>query len=178
MARGRNRPFIRGLARGPRRESQWLELAPNRVTLAVANTAVLMNSLTVAEKALRPFTIVRTRGLLYAESDQSAANEFWHVAYGMAVVSDQAEVIGVTAIPTPQTDRESDLWLVYEEIANDFLFGSGVGFDGAAGRTKDFDSKGMRKVEEGQDVVWVSESSVLSGGVIAMSAGRVLIKLH
>jgi len=37
-------------------------------------------------------------------SDQFVATEGYEIAIGMAVVSDQALAIGVTAVPTPFTD--------------------------------------------------------------------------
>ncbi len=162
-----------------RRQTQWLELEPVRVTMGAASTAILLNSLNTVEKALRPFTVVRARGILHAASDQSVATEFWHATFGFAVVSDQAVAIGVTALPTPDTDRESDLWFVYEELASQFEFKTAVGFDATAGILKSWDSKAMRKVEEGQDIAVVTETSAVSaGGALFMSAGRVLIKLH
>jgi len=58
-----------------------------------------------------------------------------------------------------------------------FTFGSAVGFvnDGVG---KEIDSKAMRKVEEGQDLIGVVESSSVSQGVIASVYIRTLIKLH
>ena len=49
------------------------------------------------------------------ESDQSAATELFIGNLGLAVVSDQATAVGVTAVPTPATDRGSDLWFLIEE---------------------------------------------------------------
>ena len=161
-----------------RRETQWLAGGPVRNTLAVGSTAVLTQSLTAAELALRPFTIVRTRGILHVESDQTAAQEFMHAGIGMCVVSDQAIAIGVTAIPTPMTDRVSDLWFLYEEIFNSFLFGDATGFITPAGVRSVFDSRAMRKVEEGEDIAVVKETSAISTGAIVTSAFRMLIKLH
>ena len=69
------RDFRRGAAAiRTSRLTQWLELQP--IVSAVADGAsVLMFSLTTAEKALRPFTIVRTRILANIVSDQVAAGE-------------------------------------------------------------------------------------------------------
>jgi len=43
---------------------------------------------------------------------------------------------------------------------------------------KDFDSRAMRKVEDGQDIALVAESGGASVGVNFTKSGRFLIKLH
>jgi len=159
------------------RETRWLDIPAAITTLAAASTASVTHVLTAEELALRPFTIIRTRGFLHTQSDQSAASENFHVALGVAVVSDQASAIGVTAVPTPFTDQESDLWLVYEMLLASFLFGDATGFIQLAnGRT--YDSKGARKVEDGQDVNVILETSAASSGAIVQHSARMLIKLH
>ena len=91
------------------------------------------------------------------------------------MVSDQAVAIGVTAVPTPDTDRGSDLWYVFEEIFGEFVFISGVGTQ-ERGQLHRFDSKAMRKVEDGQDIITVAESPNTSAKI--QVAVRCLIKLH
>jgi len=168
-----NRSFRRS-----RRETQWLEMPVVNTTLAAASTAALVLVLTTAEKAMRPFTIVRTRMFFHVASDQVAADESQSCALGIAVVSDQAVAIGVTAVPTPDTDRGSDLWLVYEEMFSKLVIGGTADSVGLVGMFQKVDSKAMRKVEEGQDVAVVIETTPSSSGVIAAIGGRLLIKLH
>ena len=177
MARGRHGFITRGGRQV--RETRWLDIDPTAATIA-AGGAVITHSLTAVELALRPFTIVRTRGLLWTRSDQAAATELYVMSMGICVVSDQAAGIGVTAVPTPEDDRSSDLWFVYESLMNEFVFVSATGFQaGGVGTSTKFDSKAMRKVEDGQDVVVVVESDVLSAsGQIIIVSGRMLIKLH
>ncbi len=165
---------------GRKRETQWLELPTISFVLASANTPALLLSLTTAEKALRPFTIMRTRGSFLTVSDQSIATEYFDTAIGGCVVSDQAVAIGVTAVPTPTTDRASDLWFLYEETKGLFEFLTAAGFQErqGPGATQTFDSRAMRKVEEGQDVIIVAENSGESGGATTRLSGRQLIKLH
>ncbi len=97
-------------------------------------------------------------------------------AVGRCVVSDQAAAIGVTAVPTPITDQDSDLWIMYEQ-----QFGR---FGGTAveevGKLMQIDSKGMRKVDDGQDLITVFETgaSTESLSMISVYGGRTLIKLH
>ncbi len=160
-----------------RRDTLWAFLAPSQTSLAAASTAALINSPNAAQDALRPYTVIRVRGTLHVQSDQSAASEFYQASLGMCVVTDQALAIGITAVPTPETDRGSDAWLLYETLESQFLFGDGTGFI-TAGIRKDFDSRGMRKVEDQQAVIAVIETSSGSGGVVVAVSGRVLLKLH
>ena len=155
--------FVRWNGR-QRRESLWIFLTEAATTMASANTAVLVLSLNAAALALRPFTIVRTRMDWFLRSDQTAALEAYQTALGLAVVSDQAVGIGVTAIPTPFTDMGSDLWFTHEIQSSVFAFISGVGFQSDAGVNRVVDSKAMRKVEDGEDIIMALENSSLSDG--------------
>jgi len=140
--------------------------------------AAVTHSLNPVELALRPFTVVRTRGVFSHASDQVAAVERQVTSLGMAVVSDQAVAIGVTAVPTPEADRESDLFFVYETLQSRFVFVTAAGFDAQSMTSLYYDSKAMRKVEDGQDIVVVLETASISNGVDAVISGRMLIKLH
>ncbi len=138
----------------------------------------MVASLNAAALAFRPFTVVRTRIELYVRSDQVAATEDQSGAMGMAVVSSQAVAVGVTAIPTPVTEIGSDLWFVHQTIFN-AEFGDSAGGNGAnRGHHWTIDSKAMRKVEDGQDVVIVIEDAGLGGGARFFIGGRMLIKAN
>ena len=94
-------------------------------------------------------------------------------------MSDQATAIGVTVIPTPITDMGSDLWFVHKLAMSHLQFTSGVGFDGNSGTRVDIDSKAMRKVDIGQDMVVVSEiPATISDGTTLLLAGRMLVKVN
>ncbi len=155
-----------------RRETLWFTGVFASTTLA-ASTAVLVSTLNAAALALRPFTVVRTRGVLMIESDQEAANERTRAAFGAAVVSDEASAIGVTAIPTPTTDDGSDLWFVYEAMPYSMLASN----SSPVFSRVDIDSRAMRKVEDGQDVVTVVEQAAAVGAILTNYV-RILIKLH
>ncbi len=169
-----------GFIRGGRhlRETLWASISPTTTTLAVA-TPVLFSGLSASGLALRPFTIIRTRGVLHLSTDQIAASESYYAAYGMAVVSDQALAVGVSAVPTPLTEADSDLWFVYEPMTSRMLFGDATGLGGGDGVMVRFDSKAMRKVEDGQDIATVEEASSNSGllGCQLAKGGRMLLKL-
>ncbi len=104
-------------------------------------------------------------------SDQSAATETQSAAIGWAVVSDQAVAVGVTAVPTPVSELGSDLWFVHQ-----YILARGINL--ADYQQIEIDSKAMRKVEEGSDVVVVGERGAASDGVQLLQAARFLIKLH
>jgi len=67
---------------------------------------------------------------------------------------------------------------VYETLAGRFVVSSAVGLLESMVNWKDFDSRAMRKVEEGQDLAAVVESGSISTGVVVIKSGRILIKLH
>jgi len=160
-----------------RRESLWFGGAEFQSTLVAANTVQLVSSLNAAALALRPFTVVRSRGTLHITTDAVAGSEDQWGAFGAAVVSDQASAIGVTAIPTPFTDSDSDLWFVYETMIQNFLVTTDIGRL-LGGYQIPVDSRAMRKVEDGQDIVLVTEAGSLSAGIVLRGFIRQLIKLH
>ena len=161
------------------RETSWAGIPVGRQSIG-SGTAVLLTSLDAAGLALRPFTVIRTRGIIGLKSDQVIAGEPQQLAYGHCVVSDQALAIGVTAVPTPVTDVDSDLWFTYEMLMAEFAFITGAGFDAQGMISRVFDSKAMRKVEEGQQLISVMEtpSSATAEGVTVTDHFRCLIKLH
>ena len=170
----RRREFVRGAsAIRSRRETTWFQFTPASFTMAAASTAVVAFSLNAAALALRPFTIVRTRFELQLQSDQAAAIERQQAALGMAVVSDQAVAVGVTAVPTPITDLASNLWFVHQLI---FADESNLTDRTRSATRMSVDSKAMRKVEVGQDMVIVIETGAFSSGAILEVGGRMLIK--
>jgi len=159
------------------RESLWIGVTGTNTTLAAGSTAALINVTGAAILALRPITIVRSRGLLFLTSDQAAAAEPQAITLGCAVVSDQSVAIGVTALPTPTTDKDSDAWYVYQSL----MASHGAGtVDSEQGQWVEYDSRAMRKMEDGFQLVYVLETAevALTEGVVARHMGRVLVKLH
>ncbi len=158
-----------------RRQSIWFGIPPTASTIAAADTAVIIVSLNAAALALRPFTVVRTRGLLYSRSDQTAADETYGTSLGVAAVSDQAVAIGVTAVPTPVADQGFGLFFVYESTTGRFSVTGATSFQST---WQNYDSRAMRKVESGQDVVFVLETWTGFAGTVVNHIARMLIKLH
>jgi len=109
------------------------------------------------------------------ESDQAAAIERQAGAWGLAVVSDQAVAVGITAVPTPITEMGSDLWFVYQLVMAKENTLTDRAQPAAIFQT---DSKAMRKVGVGQDIVLVAEASAAASGTSLIIGGRMLIKNH
>ncbi len=172
------RHFGSGFPRGRtnRRETSWILLADLSTALG-AGVSVMSASLNAAALAMRPFTIVRVRGFIHLRSNQVAASETYAASMGWAVVSDQATAIGVTAVPTPITDRGSDLFFVYESLMGRIEPAATSTFE--AGKFSRFESKAMRKVNDDQDIiVTVENSGISTNGVVWADGARALIKLH
>ena len=165
-------------SRSARRESVWFQFGPVQQTVAAASTAAVAFSLNAAALALRPFTVVRTRGTIAYRSDQHTAEERYGGGFGIAVVSDQAVAIGVTAVPTPVTDYGSDLWFVIEQMYGTVGLTTDVGFEGNFGKERTLDSKAMRKVDVGQDLIVVLETPSFTVSFDTVMAFRMLVKLH
>ncbi len=172
MARGRRRVARRGTAFRP--PTEWEALTNVGNTTVAGATKVIVGSFTVSGP---PVTIRRTLGLLNVSSDQVAATEEYGASFGIAVVSDQAVAIGVTAVPTPVTDHGSDLWFVLEDMAGAVVFGDATGrFE--VGHERVLDSKAMRKVDIGQYLVGVLETSSFQPSCDLYKSFRMLVKLH
>ncbi len=163
-----------GFVASQRRLTQWFRSADvsGQTTLG-AGVAVLDQSLAGITE---PVTVVRCRGLISVNTDQAAASETVMGAVGMCVVSDQAFTAGVASIPTPITDKDSDLWIMHQYFQTRYQFRTGVGAD-VISQTFEFDSKAMRKVPEGSRLVWAVENASGSAGLSYILQFAVLIKL-
>ena len=169
------RDFRRGAAAiAQKRLTTWLFFQPT-IVVSTATGGTIVGVLNAAALALRPFTIIRTRVELTLRSDQAAAVETQICCFGLAVVSDQAAAIGVSAVPTPFTDMQSDHWLLHQIIYGDE---SNLTDRTRSATRKSVDSKAMRKVNVGEDLVIVQEFATGSNGFSLTSGGRILIKLH
>ncbi len=170
----RRRDFVRGAsAIRSSRLTTWFQFQPTATTISAASTGTLVASLNAAALALRPFTIVRSRFEIGLVSDQAAAIESQSIGMGIAVVSDEASAVGITAVPTPITEMGSNLWLLHTLL---FSRESTLTDRSIVGGYKSVDSKAMRKVEVGQDVILVLETSAVSSGCVVTMGGRMLIK--
>ena len=92
----------------------------------------------------------------------------------MAVVSEEAVAVGVTAVPTPNDAMGSSLF-----FAQKLMYANAVSLTDqtVSGRYFELDSKAMRKVDIGSDIVVVLENPVTAGWTLQM-AGKMLFKTN
>ncbi len=160
--------------KGTRRATDWVASSvETAVTSLAAATAVLDQTLDFAE----PGTVVRTRGQIMVQTDQDAGTETPFGALGMAIVSDQAAAIGITAVPTPTTDQASDAFFMWQALVAPMRFASAVGIHQVA-QVFEFDSKAMRKFDENETLIVVVENASSSAAMQFLMQFRQLIKLH
>ena len=169
---------VGGRARGrlaPRRSTQWIaSTAETAVSTLAAASVVLDQSFAFAE----PATVIRIRGQLWIRSDTLSASEEPFGAIGMAVVTDQALAIGVTAVPTPITDQSSDNWFLWQPFAQSIAFLDATGMNFNRFAQFELESKAMRKVDDGKAVVVVLENASAAHGMVYLMEFRMLVKLH
>ena len=173
MARRMTRArFTRPLAR----TSLWLG-AGLSITTVAGGASTLIATLNATALALRPFTIVRSRMVVFFESDQSATTEFCQAVLSAQVVTQVAAAAGIASVPTPQTETDADFF-IYQGLFQRHRNLTAVGFqDMGRDQAWEIDSKAMRKVSTDDDVVFVTEIRGAPGANISIE-GRMLIKLH
>ncbi len=153
---------FRGRRQSLRRQTSWGPGPRGSVSQSVAGKILFPIATVPTTEGL---TVVRTRGelLLYLSGSDGATSGI-SLAFGMAIVSDEALGAGVGAVPGPFTDPNFEGWFVYWTGS---LFGSAA--TGAAGANVvrlPIDSKAMRKFFAGTSMVAVLESSAEAGVVV------------
>ncbi len=177
MARLRSGSRLVSQGRSPRRKSSWV-LGPGGTAEAelTASSAAIIGSGAVS--LLDGTTIVRVRGeiLSYLTAATAAGNGF-RVGVGILLSEIEAFTIGITALPKPLADMDSEDW-VWHSIYN--LRSAGA-LAGAAAADNDFalaisavmrqevDTHAMRKFDEGKILVIVAE--VVLVGTATMRIG-------
>jgi len=171
----RRRGFVQARMQGPRRATEWGASADvTTATTLAAATNVIQQSFSVAVLSdVVPTTIVRVRGHIWVASDQASVSEEPFGAIGFALVSQNALTAGVASIPGPITNEPDDRWFVYETFQAYFATGEGVSW-----QRYDFDSKAMRKVEDGDALVVMVENAHSTMGLEFIVKFRILFKLH
>ena len=174
--RSNNRPIQRS-----NRVFEWIggvQTAFAGGTALAAGASTIISGLDTRNTAIiAPWTIMRLRGYLYISTDQAAAFEEPHGAYGLCVVNGEAFDAGVASIPTPFTESFDDRWFFHTYWA---LSSSIRGTDGY--QTDPFklhvDGKAMRKVNFGDVIVSVIENGSTSDGCLFTENSRMGVKLH
>ena len=143
-----------GGVRRQRAPSTWSRIVSSVVITVPAASKVIITVLTLNNPGIGE-TIRRTRGRLFVWSDQVADLEEQFGAFGAIIVSDVAAGVGSAAVPGPFTEAADDGWYMWIPIVQrhiDTTIAPALGF------AYEFDSKAMRRVEEGYQSVFVVEN--------------------
>ena len=159
-----NRRGARGFSRSSRPGVHWGRLVQAAQVTVPASTKILLA--TVAFTSGMDETVRRTRGMFGILSDTTGAIENQIGALGFMVVSDLALAAGAASIPGPVTDADDDGWFVWEPFVNR----GSSNTSSYQGNNWRYDSKAMRKVEDGQGVaIMVENASAIHGFMINLS---------
>ncbi len=142
-------------SRTERQPTNWSRVVETAMVIVPPASKVLMHNLVLSNPGINE-TVRRTRGLLLVNSDQISVQEEQFGALGAMVVSDTAIAVGIASLPDPVTDKDDDGWMLWVPFLQ--VTGSGGGAVQTANpglNRYDFDSKAMRKVQEGYGVVYV-----------------------
>ena len=129
-----------------------------------AGNKLFLNAAVLSNPAIGE-TIRRTRGTLLVTSDQTATSELHLGALGFMVINDVALALGITALPGPVTQAPDDGWFVWEPFMALSDVRSGESAPNTFHRGFDFDSKAMRRVEEGFGIAIVVENASAAFGI-------------
>ena len=173
MPRARHRSFTRG--RGSRRQTEWGFTRSLANILVPANSFVLAGviDITLFDDSL-PLTLVRTRGVIQVQSDQAGASELQIGAVGVAIVTQAAITLGVTAMPDPVTFEDSGIWQTYQAFAATTTAAA----ENPVQTLYHIDSKAQRKIETGEGLVAVVANLSAATGLLFTFNFRYLFKLH
>ena len=127
------------------------------LTVAAATKALLV-TFSLSNPSIGE-TVRRTRGRILIQSDQTGADEAYMGAMGAIVITDLAIAAGAASIPGPVTDASDDGWFVWEP-----LLGSHQSGEGDA-QVFEFDSKAMRRIEEGFGLAFMVENASATTGL-------------
>ena len=157
----RRRDFVRGAsAIKSRRMTQWFRSTDVTVYTSLGGaTAIIDQELAGITE---PIIAIWLRGQINVITDQEIATERPFGAVGACVVSDQALAAGVGSVPTPITDKDSDLWLMHQYFHAPVTHLSSVG-EARVDQTFAFDSKAVRKIPADSSIIWVVETGSTVG---------------
>jgi len=160
-----------GFNQSQRRKTEWVASSVPAGVNALANNTIAFDQQSDINE---PQTLIRTRGYLFVQSDQTAAREEAFGAFGIAVVKTPAAAIGVTALPSPLDEMGDDVWYVWVPWA---CTGQPTGFSETV-FSMPFDSKGQRKLADGDTLVALIQNSASGFGVEFEMFWRELVMLH
>ncbi len=167
MATRVRRPLVR--ARSRKAPGSWARTISLGTQTVAAATKVQISNFVLSNQSINE-TIRRTRGRLWIGSDQNVASEEFVGAFGMIKASDISRAAGAASLPGPVTEKDDDGWFVWEPLAGKVVFSTAIGFAPRAFYAYDFDSKAMRRIEEGFGVAVMFENASATLGLQIMCA--------
>ena len=160
-----------------RRKNSWqfgpAVQAAGTIVLSASGSAILGVG---AQAVTDGMTLVRLRGNMRSWlSTLTSAFDGFSGAFGIGVFQEEAFAIGVTAVPSPETDIGWDGWIWWTGFT---LRPQSVTADTAAFRDYVIDSKSMRKLDTGDVIALVVEVREIGGSTINFQMdSRALVKL-
>ena len=164
-----------------RRKTTWSGTGVSAVGMqpvAISSKVLLTSHTGAFLEDIAPATLVRVRGQIGVESDQTAAVEQQTGALGIAVVSEQARAAGAASLPGPQTNSDWDGWLWWYGFSYRLQVLSQSGMNPNFVHEIVVDSKAMRKIGEQDALVYMAENASASHVFNVAVNTRELWKLH
>jgi len=153
MARQAFRGARRFGGRTQRQPTTWARSVGGTQVLVAASTKVLLQTLSLSNPGIGE-TVRRTRGEVLLDSASGGPQLG---ALGFVVVSDLAVAAGAASIPGPVTDSSDDGWFVWFPLMNHVVSSGNF-----SQNPIEFDSKAMRRVEEGFTIAVMVENASAS----------------
>jgi len=148
--------------RTQRQPSTWARLTSPAPIIVPAASKVFIATFALANPGIGE-TVRRTRGLISISSDQFAAAEEQTGAFGMIVVNDLAAAAGAASIPSPVAEGSDDGWFVWVPFSQSLS-----SLESTNSWQYEFDSKAMRRVEEGFIIALMVENAHADDGLRIM----------
>ena len=169
MARAVRRTFSRGSRPG----GTWARVFSVAQVSVPAASKVLVTSFQPTLVGIGE-TVRRTVGEFAVSSDQTGAIEQQLGAVGMIVVTDVALAAGVASLPGPATNSQDDGWFVWQGL----IRRGDASLTAPIVQQYHYDSKAMRRVEEGFIVAVIVENSHATHGMLFHMTGSMYATRH
>jgi len=166
--------------RSQRRKTAW-GFGPDSTGQTISASGKQFLTTSVALSGQQEATIVRIRGFLELLLITSGGAEGgFQGAFGIALTTTEAVAAGVASVPGPVTDAEWDGWIVHRFFSIHTVTATIADGVNAAGvrAAYEIDSKAMRKMNDGQALFAVMESTEVPSSSLRMHFdSRVLLML-
>ena len=160
----RQRAFRAPVGRRQRQPTNWARFVESAIVTVPAASKALITTVTLSNPGINE-TVRRTRGRIDVSSDQAVTQENQFGAFGAVVVSDTAVAAGAASLPGPVTDASDDgwfLWVPFMQTSGSSIGGSPFALGIVS---EEFDSKAMRRIEEGFTVAFMVENAHATFGL-------------